>query len=69
MKTTINPLLLIQVPDKNSKGSLENLIEEILEILSAEKITKENKKLAIYLSEEKTNITGDDNQPLESVRF
>ena len=26
----IRPLLLIQVPDKNSKGSLENLMEEIL---------------------------------------
>ena len=66
--STIKPLLLIQVPDKNSKGSLENLMEDILDTLASEKITKENKKLAIYLSEEKTNITGDDNQPLESVQ-
>lgn len=66
-KSTIKPLLLIQIPDKNSKNSIENLMEEILDVLAVEKITKDNKRLAVYLSEEKTNITGDDNQPLENV--
>jgi len=64
----IKPLLLIQLPDRNTKGTLDNLINKIIENLSEEKITKENKKLAIYLSEEKVNITGKDNQPLDSVQ-
>ena len=31
-------------------------MEDILDILASEKITKENKKLAIYLSEEKIKL-------------
>lgn len=67
VNSSIKPLLLIQVPDKNTKGTVENLLSEIENTLSDKKITKKNKKLAIYLSEEKVNIEGDKNQPLESV--
>ena len=52
----INPLLLIQLPDR--KTQQEDLIkEEIIRILKDKyKITTENGKLAIYLSEEKENL-------------
>jgi len=52
----INPLLLIQLPDR--KTQQEELIKaEIIKILKDKyKITTENGKLAIYLSEEKENL-------------
>jgi len=54
----INPLLLIQLPDKdrhtNEDTRKENMIEELL----AKKfdITRKNGKLAFYLSEDKANL-------------
>ncbi|MFH1962853.1 MAG: DEAD/DEAH box helicase family protein [bacterium] len=52
----INPLLLIQLPDR--KTQQEDLIkDEVVRILKDKyKITTENGKLAIYLSEEKENL-------------
>ncbi len=52
----INPLLLIQLPDR--KTQQEDLIKaEVIQILKDKyKITTENGKLAIYLSEEKENL-------------
>ena len=52
----INPLLLIQLPDK--KTQQEDLIKaEVVRILKDKHgITTENGKLAIYLSEEKENL-------------
>ena len=67
-KSNIKPLLLIQVPDRGSRGvNVEQLMEQIKEFLSSKKITVENGKLAIYLSEEKVNLQENDNQPLEKV--
>ncbi len=51
----VNPLLLIQLPDKKTGG--EDLKEEIISLLKEKhKITIENGKLAIYLSEDKANL-------------
>lgn len=52
----INPLLLIQLPDR--KTQQEDLIkDEVVRILKDKyKMTTENGKLAIYLSEEKENL-------------
>ena len=53
-KANINPLVLIQLPD--SKGNLIYKKEDVLQILKDKfKITEENGKLAVWLSEEKTN--------------
>lgn len=50
----INPLVLIQLPDQ--KGNLINKKEDVLAILKDKfNITEENGKLAVWLSEEKTN--------------
>lgn len=52
---TINPLLLIQLPD-HRQGEAE-LKDEIVKILKDNhNITLENGKLSIYLSEDKTNL-------------
>ena len=52
--SNINPLVLIQLPDQ--KGSLISKKEDVLKILKDKfKITEENGKLAVWLSEEKTN--------------
>jgi len=60
----INPLLLIQLPD--SKGDLLNKKDEVIEILRKKSITEKNGKLAIWLSEEKSdtllNIEKNDNE-------
>ena len=51
----VNPLLLIQLPDKKQGESDRK--EEIVEMLkSKHDVTEQNGKLAIYLSEEKTNL-------------
>lgn len=51
--SNINPLVLIQLPD--SKADLSNKKDEVIEILRKEKITEQNQKLAVWLSEEKTD--------------
>lgn len=55
IKANINPLLLIQLPDK--KQGQDDFKDEIVQLLkNKHKITIENGKLAIYLSEDKTNL-------------
>jgi len=60
----INPLVLIQLPDQ--KGNLINKKDDVLKILRKMNITEENGKLAIWLSEEKTdtlvNVEKSDNE-------
>lgn len=60
----VNPLVLIQLPDK--KGELADKKEEIIKILEKFKITIKNGKLAIWLSEDKSdtlpNIERNDNE-------
>lgn len=64
-KSKIKPLLLIQLPD-SKKNSNTDMKDEILEILSKNKLTTENKKVSIYLSGENVNMD-EENQPFESV--
>lgn len=60
----VNPLVLIQLPDQ--KGNLINKKDDVIEILKKKGITEESGKLAIWLSEEKTetlpNIEKNDNE-------
>lgn len=62
--SNVNPLLLIQLPDKHEGES--DLKEQIIPILKANHgISVDNGKLAIYLSEDKANlenITRNDNE-------
>ena len=52
--SNINPLVLIQLPDK--KSNLINKKDDVVKILKDKfKITEENGKLAVWLSEEKTD--------------
>lgn len=64
-KTNINPLVLIQLPDK--KQGLETKKDEVIKILNHKfKISEDNGKLAIWLSEDKSdtlpNIEKTDNE-------
>lgn len=64
-KANINPLILIQLPD--SRGDLLNKKEDVLRILKDKfNMTEKNGKLAVWLSEEKTdnlaNIDKNDNE-------
>lgn len=54
--SNVNPLLLIQLPDNkiNNEEQLKNKIESYLDTHHG--INSDNGKLAIYLSEEKTNL-------------
>lgn len=52
----INPLILIQLPDRKSKEE-DFLLEQIIEFLNKEhNINTSNRKLSIYLSEDKKNL-------------
>lgn len=51
----INPLLLIQLPDRKTKHE-DILKDKIIKILKDNNITIENSKLAIHLSEDKQNL-------------
>ncbi|MFA5303312.1 MAG: DEAD/DEAH box helicase family protein [Candidatus Nanoarchaeia archaeon] len=51
-KSEVNPLLLIQLPDKTQVS--DDKKDEVISILKKYKITEENGKLAIWLSEEKS---------------
>jgi len=54
-KSEVNPLILIQLPDK--KAGVLDRQEQIVNMLRDKfKITAENGKLAVYLSEEKVNV-------------
>ena len=50
--TNINPLILIQLPDQ--KGTLINKKDDILAILKKKGITEDSGKLAVWLSEDKS---------------
>ena len=52
---SINPLVLIQLPDRKTKEE-DALMIEIIEYLKTRSITTDNNKLAIYLSEQKENL-------------
>lgn len=61
----VNPLVLIQLPDQ--KGNLINKKDDVVKILKDKfNITEENGKLAVWLSEEKTdnlaNVEKNDNE-------
>lgn len=60
----VNPLVLIQLPD--SKGNLVNKKEKVVKILEKLGINEKNRKLAIWLSEDKSdtlpNIEKNDNE-------
>lgn len=63
--SNVNPLILIQLPDQ--KSNLINKKDDVLEILKDKfNITEENGKLAVWLSEEKTetlvNVEKRDNE-------
>jgi type III restriction enzyme len=69
----INPLLLIQLPnDKKTESSLDKqIIEEVESYLSAKGISTQNSKLAVWLSDTKTNLIGieDKNSITEVLLF
>lgn len=64
MNSKINPLMLIQLPDNRS--NLISKKEDVIKILDKHGITEKNGKLAIWLSEDKSdtlpNIEKNDNQ-------
>jgi type III restriction enzyme len=55
-KSTVNPLILIQLPDKKTEQEDRIKIETLKYLKDKYKITTENGKLAIYLSENKKNF-------------
>ena len=60
--SNVNPLLLIQLPDKKQNSNFD-LEEEVIELLNDRKINADNGKLAIWLSKEKINTDNiEDNQ-------
>src|SRR3989344_5703430 len=63
-KARINPLMLIQLPD--NKAGLTSKKEEVIKILDKRGITEKNGKIAIWLSEDKSdtlpNIEKNDNE-------
>lgn len=65
----VNPLLIIQLPDKRADFDLKDEIVSILE--KNHKITVNNGKLAIYLSEDKENLETitKNNSPVEVMIF
>jgi type III restriction enzyme len=69
-ESDINPLVLIQLPDQ--KSNLINKKEDVLKILKEKKITEENGKLAVWLSEDKSNTLPNiekDNNEVEVLVF
>jgi len=58
--SNINPLLLIQLPnDSKTESALDKkMIEEVETFLDYKGITTQNNKLAVWLSNEKTNLEG-----------
>src|SRR5690554_4235424 len=56
----INPLLLIQLPNETKKESVldKQIIEEVETYLKAKDITVQNNRLAVWLSNTKSNLEG-----------
>ena len=67
---SINPLLLIQIPNKKANDIIQPE-DEIIGILSDQDITTHNGKLALWLSEDKRNKEGIENHtnPVEVLIF
>jgi len=67
---SINPLLLIQIPNKRANDMIQPE-DEIIEILSNQDITTHNGKLALWLSEDKRNKEDIENHtnPVEVLIF
>jgi len=64
----INPLILVQLPDQ--KSNLINKKDDVLKILKDKfKITEENGKLAVWLSEEKTDTLANVEKRDNEVEF
>lgn len=58
-RKTVNPLLIIQLPQKGT-SPIKNLQQKIEKILAEKKITYENKKLALWMSDDKDKRNLDD---------
>ncbi|MCB9191506.1 MAG: DEAD/DEAH box helicase family protein [Flavobacteriales bacterium] len=58
--SNINPLLLIQLPNETKQESVldKQIIEEVETFLAYKGITAQNERLAVWLSNEKTNLDG-----------
>lgn len=58
--SNINPLLLIQLPNETKQESVldKQIIEEVETFLAYKGITDQNERLAVWLSNEKTNLDG-----------
>ena len=58
-KARVNPLVLIQLPSETEKTSAldKTVREEVEQLLADKSITYENGKLAVWLSEEKKNLS------------
>ena len=64
-KSNINPLMLVQLPDK--KQGIEEKKDKIVSILKNNNVTEENGKLAIWLSEDKSNTLSNIEKPDNEV--
>jgi type III restriction enzyme len=62
--SNINPLLLIQLPNETKKESAldKQMIEEVETFLDYKGITTQNERLAVWLSNTKTNLEGIETQ-------
>lgn len=73
LEININPLLLIQLPNENkTESSIDReIIEEMEAYLDAKGISTQNNKLAVWLSNTKTNLDGleDKNSITEVLLF
>ncbi|MGB5981998.1 MAG: DEAD/DEAH box helicase family protein [Nonlabens sp.] len=69
----LNPLLLIQLPNENKKESAldRKLIEEVQTYLDYKGITTQNGRMAVWLSNTKTNLDGieDRNSMVDALLF
>lgn len=68
---SINPLLLIQIPNKKASEMIIQPEDEIIEFLSTQDITIHNGRLALWLSEDKRNKEDIENNasPVEVLIF
>jgi len=70
--TSINPLLLVQIPNKRY-GDVRNPEDKIIDVLASKGITTDNEKLAVWLSANDGKINLDDikknDSPVEVLIF
>ena len=67
----VNPLLVIQLPNKQSKKDEDYLKTEIISLLKDQNITVDNGKLGVYLSNNQVNLKNieDNNNKVEVLIF